>query len=196
MTEELTKDGLPILPFARQSDFEAWLGQYHSVDKGIWLKFAKKGSGIASVSLEEAIESALCYGWIDSRLSSFDQRYYLIKFCPRLPKSKWSRMNREKAEALIATGRMQPPGLRQVERARQDGRWDAAYDPQGRITIPGDFQQALQENAAAAEFFSTLNSQNRFSILHRLQITHKPEARSAKIRKYIQMLANHEKIHP
>ncbi len=194
--EDQSKQGLPIILFEDQAAFEAWLKLHFADEKGAWLKFTKKGSGAISVNYDQAVESSLCYGWIDSQIASYDQQYYLTKFSPRLPKSKWSRTNREKAEALIAVGRMQPPGYRQVDLARQDGRWEAAYDAQSQITIPDDFQQALNGNPQAAAFFATLNSLNRFSILHRIQITQKPEARAEKIQKFIRMLADHQKIHP
>ncbi len=194
--EDQSKQGLPIWLFEDQAAFEAWLKLHFADEIGIWLKIAKKGSGVNSVSYDQAVESALCYGWIDSQIAHFDTQYYLQKFSPRLPKSKWSRMNREKSEALMVAGRMQTPGYHQVSLAQQDGRWQAAYDAQSQITIPDDFQKALDENPEAAAFFSTLNSQNRYAILHRLQITRKPEARRAKIQKFIRMLINNEKIYP
>ncbi len=193
---EQSKNGLPILLCESQPAFEAWLKEHYRDAKGAWLKFAKKGAGVISVSYDQAVESALCFGWIDSQISAYNKQYYLTKFSPRLPKSKWSKMNREKAEVLIASGRMQPSGLAQVQLAHQDGRWEAAYDPQSRIDIPADFQEALDENPTASQFFSTLNSQNRYSILHRIQVVKTHEARSAKIQKFIQMLADKKKIHP
>jgi uncharacterized protein YdeI (YjbR/CyaY-like superfamily) len=136
------------------------------------------------------------FGWIDSQAASYDEQYYLQKFTPRTAKSKWSKLNTEKAEALIAAGRMQPSGYRQVELAIADGRWETAYDPQSQITIPEDFQAALDDNPKAKDFFSTLNGTNRYAILHRIQITRKPETRLARIKKFVDMLAANEKIYP
>ena len=195
MTEQITGD-LPILLFNDQPAFEAWLKDHQPDEKGVWIKLAKKGSGITSIDYDDALESALCYGWIDSQAASFDEKFYLQKFTPRTPKSKWSKLNTEKAEALIASGRMQPSGYHQVELAKADGRWEAAYDPQTQITIPDDFQAALDENQKAKEFFSTLNAINRYAILHRIQVTRKPETRAARIKKFIDMLAANEKIYP
>jgi uncharacterized protein YdeI (YjbR/CyaY-like superfamily) len=193
---ENIRNGLPILWFENRSAFESWINAHASEERGIWIKFAKKNSGSVSIDYDQALEIALCYGWIDSQVAAFDGNYYLQKFSPRRARSKWSRMNREKAEALIASGRMQAAGYRQVELASQDGRWEAAYDPQSTITIPSDFQEALDHNPQAHQFFLTLDSHNRYAILHRLQVTKKPPARSAKIQNYIEMLAKHEKIYP
>jgi uncharacterized protein YdeI (YjbR/CyaY-like superfamily) len=195
MTERKTGD-LPILIFNDQPAFEAWLKVHQSNDKGVWIKLAKKGSGTTSIDYAGALESALCFGWIDSQAASYDERYYLQKFSPRTAKSKWSKLNTVKAEALITAGRMQPSGYHQVELAKADGRWEAAYDPQNQITIPDDFQAALDDNPQAKEFFSTLNGINRYAILHRIQVARKPETRSARIKKFIDMLAANEKIYP
>lgn len=189
------KNGLPILFFQNQLSFEDWL-RVHQDELGVLIKLAKKGSGFKSISYDEAVESALCFGWIDSQANSLDTQFYLQKFSPRRSKSKWSRLNCEKAEALISLGRMQPAGLHQVELARLDGRWEAAYDSPTTITIPADLQQALDDNPKAREFFTSLDSQNRYAILHRLQLTRKPDARLAKIDKFIEMLSKHEKIYP
>lgn len=195
MTEQKAAD-LPIILFNDQPAFEAWLMDHQSDAKGVLVKLAKKNSGFTSINYDQAVESALCYGWIDSQASSLDDHFYLQKFTPRKSKSKWSKLNTEKAEALIASGRMQPSGYHQVELAKADGRWQATYDPQSQIAIPDDFQRELDNNAKAKEFFSTLNSQNRYAVLHRLQLTRNPEARAARIKKFIDMLANHEKLHP
>ncbi len=190
------KSTLPILLFIDQPAFEVWLKEHQSDENGVRLKIAKKRSGTTSIDYPSAVETALCYGWIDSQASSFDQQYYLQKFSPRKPKSKWSKLNCEKAEALIAVGRMQLSGFHQVELAKTDGRWEAAYDPQSQITVPDDFQLQLDNNPQAEAFFSTLNSINRYAILHRIQIVKKPAARLARIRKFIDMLARNEKIYP
>lgn len=190
------KFDLPILLFNNQAAWESWLQLHHADSQGVQLKISKKNSGITTVNYDQALESALCYGWIDSQITAFDSQYYLHKFSPRRPNSKWSKMNCEKAEALIAAGRMQPAGLRQVELAKADGRWEAAYDPQSRISIPEDFRRELNQNPVAKEFFATLDSHNRYAILHRLQDAKKPETRAQRLKKFVDMLENHQKIHP
>jgi uncharacterized protein YdeI (YjbR/CyaY-like superfamily) len=187
---------LPIIAFTSQQAWEAWLQEYHTETKGVWLKIAKKESGIPSISYAEALESALCYGWIDGQKASFDQQYWLQKFTQRRPKSIWSKVNCDKAIQLIETGRMQSAGLREVELAKADGRWDASYASQSKITIPDDLQRELDNNPQAHEFFATLDSANRYAILFRIQTAKKAETRAARIRKFVDMLANHEKIHP
>ena len=189
-------DSLPIMSFETQQDWERWLTEYHTKTVGIWLKIAKKETGIPSVSYAEALESAICYGWIDGQKAPFDGMYWLQKFTPRRPKSIWSKVNCDKATALIAEGRMQPAGLQQVELAKADGRWDVAYESQSKITIPADFQRELDKNQKAMDFFSTLDSANRYAILFRIQTAKKPETRSARIHKFIEMLAKNEKIYP
>ena len=184
------------MPFETQQDWEAWLKEHHSEAAGVWLKLAKKGAGIASITYAEALESALCYGWIDGQKASFDDRYWLQKFTPRRPKSIWSRINCEKATALIAQGRMQPAGLRQVELAKADGRWEQAYGSQSKITSPPDFQSELDKNPQAQAFFSTLDSANRYAILFRIETAKRTETRTARIQKFIEMLSKGEKIHP
>jgi uncharacterized protein YdeI (YjbR/CyaY-like superfamily) len=189
-------DNLPIISFATQQDWEAWLKEHHTHTKGLWLKIAKKETGIPSVSYAEALEAALCYGWIDGQKASFDDQYWLLKFSPRSPKSMWSQVNCDKATALLASDRMQPAGRRQVELAKADGRWEAAYQSQSKITIPDDFQRELDNNQQAKEFFQTLNSVNRYAILLRIHTAKKPETRFARIRKFIDMLANKQKLYP
>ena len=189
-------DDLPILSFETQQDWEMWLAGHHTDSKGIWLKIAKKETGIPSVNYSEALDSALCYGWIDGQKGSFDDSYWLQKFTPRRAKSAWSKVNCDKATELIAQGRMQPAGLRQVELAKADGRWELAYHPQSKITVPEDFQSELDKNPRAREFFGTLNSANRYAILYRIQTAKKSETRSARIQKFIEMLERNEKIHP
>jgi uncharacterized protein YdeI (YjbR/CyaY-like superfamily) len=196
ITVDTTKAVLPMLFFEDQSAWEAWLALTQADQKGVRIKIAKKGSGIKTVTYDEAVESALCYGWIDSQAASYDSQYYLQKFSPRRARSKWSKLNREKAEALIAAGKMQPAGYRQVEQAKADGRWEAAYDPQSQISVPEDLQRALDQNRAAKEFFNTLNSINRYAILHRIQDAKKTATRAARIRKYLDMLIKHQKVYP
>jgi uncharacterized protein YdeI (YjbR/CyaY-like superfamily) len=189
-------DTLPTISFATQQDWEAWLKEHHTDTKGLWLKIAKKGTAIPSVDYLEALDSALCYGWIDGQKASCDDKYWLQRFTPRNPKSMWSKANCDKATALIAARRMQPAGLRQVQSARDDGRWDLAYESQSKITIPDDFQRELDKNQEAKEFFSTLNSVNRYAILRRIQISKKPETRAARTEKFIDMLSKHQKLYP
>ena len=166
-------DTLPIISFATQQDWEAWLKEHHTASTGMWLKIAKKDTGIPSLSYAEAVESALCYGWIDGQKASCDEQYWLQKFTPRGPKSLWSQVNCDKATALLASGRMQPAGRRQVELAKADGRWEAAYASQSKISIPDDFQRELDDNQKAQEFFMTLNSVNRYAILYRIHMAKK-----------------------
>ena len=189
-------DTLQVMSFVTQHDWETWLKEHHTDTKGIWLKLAKKAAGTPSVSYAEALDSALCYGWIDGQKATFDDKYWLQKFTPRGARSIWSKVNCDKATALIADGRMQPAGLRQVELARSDGRWEAAYESQSKITIPDDFQRELDKNQRAKEFFSTLDSANRYAVLFRIQTAKKPETRSARIQKFIEMLSQHQKLHP
>ncbi|QBD81416.1 hypothetical protein EPA93_37765 [Ktedonosporobacter rubrisoli] len=190
------KDNLPIILFATQAEWEAWLKEHHAEAKGIWLKFAKKASQIASINYAQALEEALCYGWIDGQKASFDEQHWLLKFTPRRPKSIWSQINREKALALIEAGKMQPAGLQQIERAKADGRWDAAYASQKNSDIPADLQSELAKNPQALAFFNTLNSQNRYAIIFRLQTAKKAETRAARLQKFVEMLSRQEKIHP
>ena len=189
-------NGLSIMSFETQQDWERWLTEHHTDTVGIWLKIAKKETGIPSVNYSEALDSALCYGWIDGQKASFDDQYWLQKFTPRRPKSIWSKVNCDKATALIAEGRMQPEGIRQVELAKADGRWESAYESQSKITIPDDFQSELDKNQKAKDFFSTLNSINRYAILFRIHSAKRPATRSARINKFIEMLSNNEKIYP
>ena len=187
---------LPIKGFATQQDWEAWLAEHYADPTGIWLKFAKKGKGILSVSYSEALEGALCYGWIDGQKAAFDEQYWLQKFTPRRAKSIWSQINCDKVMALIEAGKMQPSGLHQVELAKADGRWEVAYASQSKATIPDDLQAALNNNPQAHDFFLTLNSANRYAILFRIQTARKAETRAACIQKFVEMLAKGEKLHP
>lgn len=187
---------LPILLFASQQDFADWLNEHYDQSNGIWLKLAKKGTDIPSVTYDKAVETALCYGWIDSQKKGFDESFWLQRFTPRKANSIWSRDNREKAEALIASGQMQPAGLAAVELARQNGRWEAAYDSQGTITVPDDLQAELDQNPKAKASFATLNSANRYAILFRLQTARKAKTRAKRLRQFVEMLERGEKIHP
>jgi uncharacterized protein YdeI (YjbR/CyaY-like superfamily) len=186
---------LPILPFERPEDWAAWLNENQAASSGVWLRLAKKASGLPSVSYAEALEVALCYGWIDGKKKSYDESWWLQKFTPRGEKSAWSKINRQKALALIEAGKMTPAGLKAVERARQDGRWDAAYDSPSAATVPNDFQAQLDGHARAKAFFATLDSRNRYAILYRIQNAKKAETRQKRIRQFIDMLEKHEKLY-
>jgi uncharacterized protein YdeI (YjbR/CyaY-like superfamily) len=186
---------LPILPFENKKKWADWLTKQHGKSTGVWLKLAKKNSGLVSITYEEALDVALCYGWIDGQKGSFDQKYWLQKFTPRGPKSIWSKINTDKAERLIASGEMKSAGLKAIELARQDGRWEAAYASQKNISIPDDFQAALDKNTKAKTFFARLNSVNRYAILFRIQTAKKAETRAKRIQQFIEMLERNEKIH-
>ena len=186
---------LPILPFENKKKWADWLARQHAKSTGVWLKLAKKSSGIGSVMYEEALDVALCYGWIDGQKGSFDEQYWLQKFTPRGPKSIWSKINTEKAEKLIAAGEMKPAGLKAIEAAKNDGRWAAAYASQKNISIPEDFQAALDKNKKAKAFFATLKSAERYSFLFRIQTAKKAETRAKRIQQFVEMLERNEKIH-
>jgi uncharacterized protein YdeI (YjbR/CyaY-like superfamily) len=190
-----TEAQLAVHEFATQKDFEKWLDRNHAQSDGAWLRIARKGSGTTSVSYAEALEVALCYGWIDAQKRSDSDNAWLQRFMPRRPRSIWSKINREKALALISAGKMKPAGLMEVERARADGRWDAAYDSPSAATVPADLEKALEKNPAAKKFFSTLNSTNRYAILWRLQTAKKPETRARRIETFIAMLEKGETFH-
>jgi uncharacterized protein YdeI (YjbR/CyaY-like superfamily) len=162
----------------------------------VWVRFAKKGSGIPSVTYAEALDAALCYGWIDGQSRSVDETWYLQKFTPRRARSIWSKRNREKVAALIESGRMRPAGLAEIDRAKADGRWDAAYDGPAAATVPDDLQAALDANPAAADSFAGLNGQNRYAILHRVQTAVKPETRARRIAQFVEQLARGETLYP
>jgi uncharacterized protein YdeI (YjbR/CyaY-like superfamily) len=181
-------DELPILAFPSQDAWEEWLGSHHGDAPGVWLKIAKKGAGIESVSHPEALEGALCFGWIDGQRRALDDRYFLQRFTPRGPRSRWSQINRESATRLMEAGRMRP--------ARADGRWDAAYAPQRTATVPDDLRRALDANPPAAEAFETLDSQNRYAILYRVGDAKRPETRARRIAKFVAMLAEGDKPYP
>ncbi len=187
---EQGQGGLPILAFPSQQALEAWLADPPpAAAQGIWLKLAKQGSGLATVSQREAVESALCYGWIDGQLAKYDEQHWLIRYTPRRPRSKWSERNREAALALIAAGRMQPGGLAEVARAQADGRWEAAYAPQSTATVPDDLQAALTETPAAQAAFDRLNKAERYAILYRIGEAKRPETRARRITQFVAQLA-------
>jgi uncharacterized protein YdeI (YjbR/CyaY-like superfamily) len=191
-----TRIELPVILFEHKKDWETWLAENHAASGGIWLRLAKKASGIQSVSYDEALEVALCFGWIDGQKKTYDETSWLQKFTPRSAKSLWSKVNTEKAEKLIERGFMKPAGLKAIESAKQDGRWQAAYDSFGKASVPDDFQSELDKNAQAKAFFATLNQQNRYAILFRIQTAKKPETRTKRIHQFISMLEKNEKILP
>ena len=185
----------PVLAFATAAEWEAWLAEHHGDEAGVWLRFAKKGSGITSVTYAEALDVALCWGWIDGQSRGLDERTYLQRFTPRRKRSLWSKRNREHVERLRAAGRMRPPGEAEVERAQADGRWDAAYDSPAGATVPEDLQAALDAAPAAAATFATLNAANRYAVIWRLQTAGKPETRARRLAQLVAMLERGEKLH-
>ena len=196
MTSPTTKPGLPVRAFASGAEWEAWLAAQPLTSKGVWLKLAKLTSGIATVSKQEAIDAALCNGWIDGLVNKFDADYWLVRFTPRRPKGKWSRINRARALVLIKLGRMRPAGMKEVERAKLDGRWKAAYAPQSKAKVPLDLQRVLDRNPSARRHFDRLDRINRYAILYRVNDAKKPETRALRIQKFASMLSRGETIHP
>lgn len=187
---------LPIRAFASLKAWEAWLEAQPKTSRGVWLKLAKKSAKTASVSRQEAIDGALCHGWIDGQLDKFDESWWLIRFTPRKPGSKWSGKNRDRAFALMEEGRMTAVGLHHIEQAKLDGRWDAAYAPQSTATIPDDLDAALARDKKAKSFFATLDSANRHAILYRVHTAKKAETRARRVETFVAMLARGETIHP
>ena len=183
---------LPTLPFESKKKFADWLAKNYDKSAGVWLKIAKKAAGISTVTYAEALDVALCYGWIDGQKGSFDEQYFLQKFTPRRVKSIWSKINVGHVERLIASGEMKPSGLRAVEAAKQDGRWAAAYASQKNIEVPQDFQSALEKNKKAKSFFESLTSAKRYSFLFRVTTAKKAETREKRIRQFVEMLAKGE----
>lgn len=187
---------LPVIAFKSQQAFDAWLVSQPARGRGLWLKVAKKSSGIASISRAEAVDAALCHGWIDGQLDSFDGNYWLIRFTPRQSTSIWSEKNRARALELVALGRMRPAGLSEIERAKRDGRWDKAYAGQSTAQVPDDLGRALAKSKKAKAFFEALDSKNRFAILYRIHNAKKPETRSARIEKFVAMLIEGKTLYP
>ena len=188
-------DELSIHLFAGPAELEAWLEENHDSCQGVWLKIAKKGAAELSVTYGEALELALCFGWIDSQKRGFDDQHFLQRFTPRRPRGRWSKINREKAEALIEAGKIRPAGLAEVEAAKADGRWEAAYESQRTATVPPDLQREFDANPTAAEFFASLDSANRYAIIYRLNEAKRPETRERRLQKFVAMLDRGEKIH-
>ena len=171
-----------------ERDWERWLDDNHAVSPGVWLKFAKRAAPVPTVTHAQALEVAICFGWIDGQLRALDELHYLQRFTPRGPRSKWSQINREKAERLAAAGRMREAGHAEVAAAQADGRWDAAYEPASRATVPDDLQRALEAEPAAKQFFETLTGARRYAFLYRLHNVTTPQARERRIRRYIDLL--------
>ena len=190
-----TRAGLPILAFEDAAAFDAWMAAEPRTTKGLWLRVAKKGSGRASVTKAEAIDAALCHGWIDGQVDRYDEASWLIRFTPRRRASKWSEINRTRALELIEAGRMRPAGLAEVEAARADGRWDAAYAPPSTAAVPPDLQAALDASPVAAAFFATLKGVNRYAVLYRISTAKKAETRAKKIADLVAMLERHETVY-
>lgn len=187
---------LKIHHFERQRDWATWLNENHASSSGIWLKLAKIGADVPSVSYGEAVEIALCFGWIDGQKRARDDQFWLQKFTRRSDKSVWSKINRDKALALVKAKKMKPAGLKEIERAKLDGRWDAAYDSSSNAAVPSDFQSALDGNARAKAFFETLDSRNRYAVLYRIQTAKNAETHAKRISQFVLMLARQEKVHP
>lgn len=182
--------------FATGKAWDMWLRKHHTKSSGLWMKIAKKGSATRSIGYPEALDGALAWGWIDAQKKGIDDDWWIQRFTPRGPRSIWSKINREKALVLIEQGKMQPPGLAAIERAKKNGQWERAYESQKNAMVPDDLAAALERNKKAKAFFATLDSQNRYAILHRTHLAKKPETRARRIAKFVEMLAKGEKLHP
>jgi len=187
---------LPVIYFKSTREWEKWLAQNGAASTGIWMKLFKKGSGQTSITYAEALDSALCYGWIDGLKNKFDEKAWVQKFTPRRPQSGWSKNNTEHAARLIKAGRMKPAGLKEINSAKADGRWEKAYHPQSTAVFPADFLKEVSKNKKAKVFLATLNSVNRYAIIYRLQTAKKPETREKRMTQFVAMLAKGEKLHP
>jgi uncharacterized protein YdeI (YjbR/CyaY-like superfamily) len=196
MPSGTTAKDLPVLAFATARAWLEWLEANHASSRGVWLRIAKKAGGAASVTYAEALDCALVWGWIDGQKGKLDDVWWLQRFSPRTAKSPWSKINRGKAEALIAAGTMKSPGVAEVERAKRDGRWERAYDGSRSSELPADLVAAFARNARARKFFETLDSANRYAILYRVQTAKKPETRAERITRFVALCARHETIHP
>jgi uncharacterized protein YdeI (YjbR/CyaY-like superfamily) len=184
-----------VIAFDSDADWEAWLEEHHATADGVWVKIAKKATGIPTVAYPEVLDTALCFGWIDGQRKALDDQYFLQRFTPRRARSRWSQVNRDKVEALTRAGRMRPAGIAEVERAKADGRWDAAYAGVRTMEVPADLQRELDARPQAAAFFATLNSQNRYAILYRLHDAKRPETRARRLEKFVAMLEAGETLY-
>lgn len=189
-------EGLPSLPFATKGAFARWLRSNHASPQGLWVEIAKKGSGVASVTYEEAREVALAYGWIDGLTHAKDELAFRLRFTPRRARSKWSKINREIVEQMIAAGTMKPSGLAQVEAAKADGRWEAAYESPSRMTAHPDFARALERSPKAKAFFATIDAANRYAFLYRVHDAKREATRTRRIEQFVAMLERGELLHP
>lgn len=189
-------DNKPILSFKDKKAWSKWLDKNHAKSAGVWLRLAKKGTGIECITRDESLDVALCFGWIDGQAKSDGDEYWLQKFTPRTKRSIWSKRNREIVQRLIESGEMQPAGLAEIERAKADGRWEAAYDGPKNMAVPEDLEKALSRNKKARVFFDSLDSRNRFAILFRIHTAKKAETREKRIGQFVEMLARNEKVHP
>jgi uncharacterized protein YdeI (YjbR/CyaY-like superfamily) len=191
-----TPSDFPVMTFASAARWETWLQQNHAASPGVWIRMLKKGSGVGSVDHAGAVEVALCFGWIDGQARPLDDQSWLQKFTPRRSRSIWSKKNTEHAVRLISEGRMRPAGLKEVERAKEDGRWQRAYDSPAASTVPEDFLQELEKSPEAKAFFATLNKTNTYAIYHRIHTAKKPETRERRIRQFVEMLEKGERLYP
>lgn len=192
----MPKDDLPLLTFADAPSLERWLDEQDKTSPGAWLRFAKQGAPETTVSKSDAIDSALAYGWVDGQLGRVDDHFYKTRFTPRRPRSAWSQINRQRVEKLEAAGRMRPQGRAQVDQAKADGRWAAAYAGQAEAAADADLSAALDAQPAARALFDALDSANRYAILYRVQQAKTPEKRTAKIAELVAMLSRGDTIHP
>ena len=186
---------LPIRRFNDQGAWEKWLGTNHTKSRGLWLQIAKKDSGIASVNYADALDVALCYGWIDGQKQPYDERFWLQRFTPRGPRSVWSKINTGKADALIKSGRMRPAGLAAIESAKASGRWESAYQPSSTAEVPPELQAALDKRPKAKAFFDTLRGANRYALIYRVHTAKKPETRAKRVAEFIEMLERNETVY-
>ena len=191
----MSKTELPIIAFVSEKDWETWLAKNHDKSEGIWVKFFKKNSGEQTITYAQALDGALCYGWIDSQLKSLDEKAYLQKFTPRRSKSIWSKRNIEHISRLTKEGRMQPAGIKQVEEAKKNGQWEMAYDSPSNMTVPDDFLKELEKDKKAKEFFEGLNKANKYAIAWRLQTAKTPETRAKRMKTLLEMLSKEQKLH-
>jgi len=195
MTDELNKKELPVLSFETSADFHNWLENNYEDQTGIWLRIFKKDSGVPSINYALALDEALCYGWIDGQVKKIDEQSYIQKFTPRRLRSMWSKRNIENVKRLKKEGRMRPPGIKEVERAKTDGRWENSYDSPSNMTVPEDFLKELSKDKKAAEFFNTLSKINKYSIAWRLQTARKPETRAGRMKVILKMLSKGKSFH-
>ena len=190
-----TFEASQVVRFTTAAEFEAWLERNHDQSRGVWLQIAKKNACERSVTYPEAIEVALCFGWIDGQKRAHDDHHWLQRFAPRARRSRWSKINRDRAQQLIENGRMRPAGLAEVKRAQSDGRWDAAYHGQRTAEVPDDLARELDRDPAVASAFTQLDAQNRYSIIWRVNDAKRPETRARRITKYVDMLRRGDRIH-